>query len=91
MAKTKTVVSLGHEALGSTTLEQMDAVKHTAKTLADLVEQHQVVADVAALIDLPRRFDVYLRDSAITFFHRHSYLHKNYTNLQKSPISSEVI
>ena len=40
MAKTKTVVSLGHEALGSTTLEQMDAVKHTAKTLADLVEQN---------------------------------------------------
>ncbi len=40
MAKMKTVVSLGHEALGTTTLEQMDAVKHTAKTLADLVEQN---------------------------------------------------
>ena len=40
MGKMKTVVSLGHEALGSTTLEQMDAVKHTAKTLADLVEQN---------------------------------------------------
>ncbi len=40
MAKLKTVVSLGHEALGTTTLEQMDAVKHTAKTLADLVEQN---------------------------------------------------
>ena len=40
MTKMKTVVSLGHEALGTTTLEQMDAVKHTAKTLADLVEQN---------------------------------------------------
>ncbi len=40
MAKMKTVVSLGHEALGTTTLEQMDAVKHTAKKLADLVEQN---------------------------------------------------
>lgn len=34
----KAVVSLGHEALGYTTLEQMDAVKVTAKALADLVE-----------------------------------------------------
>lgn len=35
---TKTVVSLGHEALGGNTLEQLDAVKITAKALADLVE-----------------------------------------------------
>ena len=34
----KAVVSLGHDALGSTTLEQLDAVKATAKALADLVE-----------------------------------------------------
>ncbi len=34
----KAVVSLGHEALGYTTLEQWDAVKVTAKALADLVE-----------------------------------------------------
>lgn len=38
MSKKKVVVSLGHEALGYTTLEQLDAVKHTAKALADLVE-----------------------------------------------------
>lgn len=36
--KKKAVVSLGHEALGYTTLEQRDAVKTTAKALADLVE-----------------------------------------------------
>ena len=38
MSKKKAVVSLGHEALGYTTLEQWDAVKLTAKALADLVE-----------------------------------------------------
>lgn len=34
----KAVVSLGHDALGYTTVEQLDAVKRTAKALADLVE-----------------------------------------------------
>jgi len=34
----RAVVSLGHEALGYTTLEQMDAVRVTARALADLVE-----------------------------------------------------
>ena len=34
----KTVVSLGHNALGYTTTQQWDAVKVTARTLADLVE-----------------------------------------------------
>ena len=38
MSKKKAVVSLGHEALGYTILEQWDAVKVTAKALADLVE-----------------------------------------------------
>ena len=38
MSKKRTVVSLGHEALGYTTSEQWDAVKVTAKALADLVE-----------------------------------------------------
>ncbi|MCR5753877.1 MAG: carbamate kinase [Acetatifactor sp.] len=38
MSKRKAVVSLGHEALGYTTTEQWDAVKVTAKALADLVE-----------------------------------------------------
>lgn len=38
MNRKKAVVSLGHEALGYTTLEQWDAVKVTAKALADLVE-----------------------------------------------------
>ena len=36
--KKKVVVSLGHQALGYTTLEQRDAVQVTAKALADLVE-----------------------------------------------------
>ena len=31
----KAVVSLGHKALGYTTLEQLDAVKITARALAD--------------------------------------------------------
>lgn len=38
MSKKKVVVSLGHEALGYTIMEQWDAVKDTAKALADLVE-----------------------------------------------------
>ncbi|MBR6478557.1 MAG: carbamate kinase [Lachnospiraceae bacterium] len=38
MSKKKVVVSLGHEALGQTTLEQQGAVRLTAKALADLVE-----------------------------------------------------
>lgn len=38
MSKKRAVVSLGHDALGYTTLEQWDAVKVTAKALADLVE-----------------------------------------------------
>lgn len=38
MSKKKVVVSLGHDALGYTTLEQWDSVKITAKALADLVE-----------------------------------------------------
>lgn len=36
--KKKVVVSLGHQALGYTTLEQWDAVRITAKALADFVE-----------------------------------------------------
>ena len=39
MSKKKIVVSLGHEALGYTTKEQWDAVKVTAKALADIVEE----------------------------------------------------
>lgn len=38
MSKRHVVVSLGHDALGYTTLEQWDAVKRTARALADLVE-----------------------------------------------------
>ena len=40
MERIKAVVSLGHDALGYTTLEQWDAVKETAKALADLVEEN---------------------------------------------------
>lgn len=39
MSKKKVVVSLGHEALGYTTLQQKDAVQVTAKALADLAEE----------------------------------------------------
>lgn len=39
MSKKKVVVSLGHDALGYTTEAQWDAVKKTAKALADLVEE----------------------------------------------------
>lgn len=39
MSGIKAIVSLGHDALGYTTLEQWDAVKVTAKALADLVEE----------------------------------------------------
>ncbi len=39
MKKKNVVVSLGHEALGHTILEQQGAVKKTAKALADLIEQ----------------------------------------------------
>lgn len=38
MSKKHVVVSLGHDALGYTTLEQWDAVKKTAHSLADLIE-----------------------------------------------------
>ena len=38
MSKKKVVVALGHEALGYTITEQQNAVKNTAKALADLVE-----------------------------------------------------
>lgn len=39
MSKKKAVVSLGHDALGYTTGAQRDAVKVTARALADLVEE----------------------------------------------------
>lgn len=40
MSKKRVVVSLGHDALGYTTTEQWDAVKVTAKALADLIEEN---------------------------------------------------
>lgn len=40
MSKKRVVVSLGHDALGYTTEEQRDAVRVTAKALADLVEEN---------------------------------------------------
>ncbi|NLL79538.1 MAG: carbamate kinase [Clostridiales bacterium] len=38
MSRKRAVVSLGHQALGYTTTEQWDAVKVTARALADLIE-----------------------------------------------------
>lgn len=45
MKKKNIVVSLGHESLGQTILEQQGAVKKTAKVLADLIQQdyHPVI------------------------------------------------
>jgi len=40
MERIKAVVALGHDALGYTTLEQWDAVKETARALADLIDDN---------------------------------------------------
>ena len=37
--KKRVVVALGHRALGTTLPEQKTAVKHTAKCIADLIEE----------------------------------------------------
>jgi carbamate kinase len=42
--KKRVVVALGHRALGTTLPEQMKAVKHSAKSIADLVEDGYQVA-----------------------------------------------
>ena len=51
--KKKAVVSLGHEALGYTTTEQWDAVKKTAKALADLAEaDYQLTITIVIAVEL---------------------------------------
>ena len=42
--KKRVVVALGHRALGTTLPEQKTAVKHTAKCIADLIEEGYQVA-----------------------------------------------
>ena len=42
--KKRVVVALGHRALGTTLPEQKEAVKHTAKAIAGLVEEGYQVA-----------------------------------------------
>ena len=42
--KKRVVVALGHRALGTTLPEQKEAVKHTAKSIADLIEAGYQVA-----------------------------------------------
>ena len=42
--KKRVVVALGHRALGTTLPEQKEAVKHTSKVIADLIEQGYQVA-----------------------------------------------
>lgn len=42
--KKRAVIALGHRALGTTLPEQMVAVKHTAKSIADLLEEGYQVA-----------------------------------------------
>ena len=42
--KKRVVVALGHRALGTTLPEQKVAVKHTAKCIADLIEEGYQIA-----------------------------------------------
>ena len=42
--KKRVVVALGHRALGTTLPEQKEAVNHTSKVIADLIEQGYQVA-----------------------------------------------
>ena len=65
MSKKKAVVALGHDALGSTTLAQLDAVKKTAKALADLVE-----ADYQLTITHSNGHQVSMIHKAMTELHR---------------------
>lgn len=73
--KKKAVVSLGHEALGYTTLEQWDAVKKTAKALADLVE-----ADYQLTITHSNGPQVSMIHKAMT------QLHRVYTDYTPAPM-----
>lgn len=65
MSKKKVVVALGHDALGSTTLAQLSAVKKTAKALADLVE-----ADYQLTITHSNGHQVSMIHKAMTELHR---------------------
>ncbi len=65
MSKKKVVVSLGHEALGYTISQQWDAVKDTAKALADLVE-----ADYQLTITHSNGPQVSMIHKAMTELHR---------------------
>ncbi len=75
MSKQKVVVALGHDALGSTTLKQLDAVKKTAKALADLVE-----ADYQLTI-------THSNGPQISMIHKAmSELHRIYTDYTPAPM-----
>ncbi len=65
MSKKKAVVALGHDALGYTTLKQHDAVRKTAKALADLVE-----ADYQLTITHSNGRQVSMIHKAMTELHR---------------------
>jgi carbamate kinase len=65
MSKKKVVVALGHDALGSTTLAQLSAVRNTAKALADLVE-----ADYQLTITHSNGHQVSMIHKAMTELHR---------------------
>lgn len=71
MSKKKVVVALGHDALGSTTLKQLDAVRKTAKALADLVE-----ADYQLIITHSNGHQVSMIHKAMTELSR---IYRDYT------------
>ncbi len=76
MSKQKIVVSLGHDALGYTTNEQLDRVKIAAKALADLVEANYQLTITHS------------NGPQISMIHKAmSNLHKMYSDYTAAPMS----
>lgn len=80
MAKKKVVVALGHKALGTTLPEQKEAVKSTAKAIADLVE-----ADAEVVISHSNAPQVGMIHTAMNEFGK---VHQNYTYAPMSVCSA---
>ena len=56
--KKRVVVALGHRALGTTLPEQKTAVKHTAKCIADLIEEGYQVAITLSCMGFHRHDEI---------------------------------